>query len=167
MVHLLREIEKFLRDEQVAAGPLRARGHGRSALRVRPAQRPRAAAADGRAGPRFLESGAMMKLAMSAAAAGLLRALLARAGSIAIGFCLRIPLGRLAIADLRRRAPRDRPAHSRPGRGAVAALLTDGLEDAEFAIPGQIVADIAVGRRRRRAAATAPSLEIEALTVGE
>ena len=46
--------------------------------------------------------------------------------------------------------------------------LCDGLEDAEFSIPGQIVADIAVvGRaareaRRRRSAST-----IEALTIAE
>ncbi|MEO7564208.1 MAG: hypothetical protein ABIR63_08700 [Sphingomicrobium sp.] len=36
-----------------------------------------------------------------------------------------------------------------PGSGASAKLLCDGLEDAEFAIPGQIVADIDLLRPRR------------------
>ncbi len=45
--------------------------------------------------------------------------------------------------------------------------MCDGLEDAEFSIPGQIVADIAVvgGPSARLDGST--SLTIEALTIGE
>jgi len=49
----------------------------------------------------------------------------------------------------------------------VARLLTEGLEEAEFAVPGQIVADIAVDGAIVEHADGAVSLRIEALTVEE
>jgi hypothetical protein len=50
--------------------------------------------------------------------------------------------------------------------GQIAKRLTHGLEDAEFAIPGQIVADIAAGEPRREPDGGL-TLLIEALTVAE
>jgi hypothetical protein len=42
-----------------------------------------------------------------------------------------------------------------------------GLDDAEFSIPGQIVADIAVAGAAERGSDGSTSVTIEALTVGE
>lgn len=110
----------------------------------------------------------MMKLAISAAAAGLLRALLARAG---------VDRNRILLSDFRStdwnsltftgerhtitlRIPG-------PGSGSVADLLIGGLEDADFRIPGQIVADIALVRPPTSGADGTITLTIEALTVAE
>ena len=110
----------------------------------------------------------MMKMAMSAAAAGLLRALLARAG---------VDRTRILLSDFRSKdwnslsltGERHEIALRIPGPGAttVAALLCKGLEDADFAIPGQIVADIALVRPAVDLADGAIMIEIEALTVAE
>jgi len=110
----------------------------------------------------------MMKLAMSAAAAGLLRALLARAG---------VDRNRILLSNFRSSewnsltftGERHAIALRIPGPGAasVAALLINGLEDADFVIPGQIVADIALVRPPTKQADGAIILEIEALTVAE
>lgn len=110
----------------------------------------------------------MMKLAMSAAAAGLLRALLARAG---------VDRNRILLSNFRSSewnsltftGERHAFALRIPGPGAasVAALLINGLEDADFVIPGQIVADIALVRPPTKQADGAITLEIEALTVAE
>ena len=54
-----------------------------------------------------------------------------------------------------------------PDAGAIAARLTDGLADAEFAIPGQIVADISLERPALENPDGSISLFIEALTVAE
>lgn len=109
-----------------------------------------------------------MKLAMSAAAAGLLRALLGRAG---------VDRNRILLSDFRSTdwnsltfaGERHEIALRIPGPGAaaVAALLIEGLEDADFAIPGQIVADIALARPPIGQADGAIALQIEALTVAE
>ncbi len=110
----------------------------------------------------------MMKLAMSTAAAGLLRVLLARAG---------VDRNRILLSDFRSTdwnsltfaGERHEITLRIPGPDAVsvAALLADGLEDADFAIPGQIVADIALVRRPIEQADGAILIEIEALTVAE
>ena len=50
---------------------------------------------------------------------------------------------------------------------AVAAGIANGLTDAEFAIPGQIVADIALVGRPHAASDGATVVRIEALTVAE
>lgn len=54
-----------------------------------------------------------------------------------------------------------------PGAATVAGLLIDRLEEADFLIPGQIVADIALVRPPTSQADGAITLEIEALTVAE
>ena len=54
-----------------------------------------------------------------------------------------------------------------PGATAVAALLVDGLEEADFTIPGQIVADITLTRPPAQMEDGAIIVEIEALTVSE
>ena len=110
----------------------------------------------------------MMKLAMSAAAAGLLRALLARAG---------IDRNRILLSDFRSTdwnsltfaGERHEISLRVPGPGAeiVTGLLIDGLEEAEFAIPGHIVADIGLVRPPLARPDGAILVEIEALTVAE
>ena len=110
----------------------------------------------------------MMKLAMSTAAAGLLRALLARTG---------VERNRILLTNFRSSewnsltfaGERHHILLRIPGPGAahLAALLVDGLEDAEFAIPGQIVADIALARAPAEMDDGAVMIEIEALTVAE
>jgi hypothetical protein len=110
----------------------------------------------------------MMKLALSTAAAGLLRSLLARAGvdrdRILLSEFRSIDWQSLTFMGERHEMELRVPG---PNAVAIADRLTDGLGDAEFAIPGQIVADIAL----RRPPLTNPdgsiSLHIEALTIVE
>ena len=110
----------------------------------------------------------MMKLAMSAPAAGLLRALLARAGvdrnRILLSSFRSTDWNSLTFAGERHKIALRIPG---PGAASVAALLVEGLEDADFAIPGQIVADIALARPPVDQADGAIMLDIEALTVAE
>lgn len=110
----------------------------------------------------------MMKLAMSAAAAGLLRALLARAGvdrnRILLSDFRSIDWNSLTFAGERHQISLRIPG---PGAAPVAALLVEGLADADFAIPGQIVADIALARPLAGQPDGAIMIEIEALTVAE
>lgn len=110
----------------------------------------------------------MIKIAMSPAASALLRVLTARAG---------VPRDRILLTDaqsidwqsltltgerhqieLRVPGPRSREVVNR---------MCDGLEDAEFSIPGIIVADIAVLGEPKFALDGSTSLAIEALTIGE
>lgn len=110
----------------------------------------------------------MTRVPMSRAASGLLRALLARAP----GAADRILLSEVSSTDWRSltlegerhqfclRISGDDPA-------ALLARLRDGLEDAEFAIPGQIVADIAVASIELPRPGGAVELTIEALTIVE
>ena len=108
----------------------------------------------------------MLKIPMSAAASGLLRALLSRAG---------IQRDRILLIELRSadwqsltligerheislRVPP-------PDADQIVRRLSEGLEDAEFAIPGQIVADIAVAGEIERDSDGSVALTIEALTV--
>jgi hypothetical protein len=102
---------------------------------------------------------------MSPAASGLLRGLIARAGA---------PGDRILLTDARsidwqsltfvgeRHEIELRICG--PDADTVADRLCDRLPDAEFAIPGQILADIAV-RRRQRADDGSALLSIEALTI--
>ena len=110
----------------------------------------------------------MMKLAMSAAAAGLLRALLARAGidrnRILLTHFRSTDWHSLTFAGERHRINLRIPG---PGAAGIADLLTDGLGEAEFEVPGQIVADIAVDGAMVELPDGAISLTIEALTVEE
>ncbi|MDQ3246968.1 MAG: hypothetical protein M3Q52_08810 [Pseudomonadota bacterium] len=109
----------------------------------------------------------MNRLAMSAAGAALVRALLARA---------RVDRDRILLASIRSTdwqsltftGERHEFELNVPGQDSatVAAALADGIEEAEFTIPGQIVADI-------RAHMQAPTpdgsiaVRIEALTIAE
>lgn len=110
----------------------------------------------------------MMKLAMSPAAAGLLRALLGRAGvdrnRILLTDFRSTDWRSLTFAGERHRIDLRIPG---PGAGAIAQLLTDRLGEAEFSIPGQIVADIAVEGAMIEHPDGAVSLRVEALTVEE
>ena len=110
----------------------------------------------------------MMKLAMSPAAAALLRSLLSRAG---------VERDRILLTQFRstdwnsltfsgERHMIDLRITGADSRDVVDRLVT-GLEDAEFAIPGQIVADIAVAGAPVRSLDGSLSLKIEALTVAE
>jgi hypothetical protein len=110
----------------------------------------------------------MMKLALSTAAAGLLRALLARAG---------IDRDRILLTEFRSTdwqsltfiGERHEMELRIPGPDAhqLARRITDGLGDAEFAIPGQIVADICLKRPPEHNIDRSISLCLEALTIAE
>ncbi|MGH6783265.1 MAG: hypothetical protein ACREBP_01430 [Sphingomicrobium sp.] len=54
-----------------------------------------------------------------------------------------------------------------PGSDAAATTLCDGLDDAEFAIPGLIVADIGLAGPPRPAAGGSIEISLEALTITE
>jgi hypothetical protein len=109
-----------------------------------------------------------MKLALSTAAAGLLRALLARAG---------IDRDRILLTEFRSTdwqsltfiGERHEMELRIPGPNAyqLAGRVTDGLSDAEFAIPGQIVADIRLARPPEHNCDFSISLHLEALTIAE
>ena len=108
----------------------------------------------------------MLKMTMSRAASGLLRALLERIGDRAD----RILLSEIQSEDwrsltfdgethlLRLRVPG-------PDADAIVGHLTNGIEDAEFSIPGHLVADIAVAGAPSRALDRSITLAIEALTI--
>jgi hypothetical protein len=110
----------------------------------------------------------MMKIAISPAATALLRALIARAA---------VERNRILLTD----------AHSTDWQsltftgerhhlslrvtgvdsGAVAERMCAGLEDAEFSIPGVLVADIATVGSPRGDSDGATELVVEALTISE
>ena len=110
----------------------------------------------------------MMELAMSIAAAGLLRALLARVGvdrnRILLSNFRSTEWNSLTFAGERHEVTLRIPG---PGAAGTAQLLIDGLEDADFTIPGQIVADIGLVRPPTEHADGSILVEIEALTVAE
>lgn len=108
----------------------------------------------------------MMKLAMSPVAAGLLRALLSRAG---------VEKNRILLTEIRSTDWRSLTFNGErhridlripgPGARALADQLTHHLGEAEFTLPGHIVADIAVEGAMVEHPDGAISLTIEALTV--
>jgi hypothetical protein len=110
----------------------------------------------------------MMKLALSPAAAGLLRALIARAG---------IDRDRILLTEFRSTdwqsltfiGERHEMELRVPGPDAdrLAERLTVGVADAVFSISGQIVADIGLERPPIRNPDGSVSLYIEALTIAE
>ena len=110
----------------------------------------------------------MMKLAMSPAAAGLLRALLSRAGvdrnRILLTEFRSTDWHSLTFAGERHRIDLRIPG---PGAAAVADVLTRDLGEAEFSVAGHIVADIAVEGAMIEHPDGAVSVTIEALTVEE
>ena len=110
----------------------------------------------------------MMRMPLSAAAAGLLRALLVRAGvsrnRILLSAFESVDWQSLTLAGERHRIRLRIPP---PDSHEIADRLTNGLQDAEFAIPGQIVADIALVGAPRVEADGSVTVEIEALTIAE
>jgi hypothetical protein len=110
----------------------------------------------------------MMKFPMSAAAAGLLRALLVRANvsrdRILLIECLSTEWQSLTLIGERHQICFRVPD---PDADDIVTALTSGLEDAEFSIPGQIVADIGLGGPLRRGGDRSIIVELEALTILE
>jgi hypothetical protein len=105
---------------------------------------------------------------MSRAASGLLRALLERTGNQSDRILLReiesVDWQALTFTGethlIKLRVPG-------PGADQIVGRLTHGLGDEEFAIPGQLVADIAVAGAPFRAVDGSVTLAIEALTIAD
>ena len=110
----------------------------------------------------------MLNIVMSRAAAGLLRALLQRGGEQRHRFLL-TEIRSVDWQSLTLEGERHAMQFRIPGPGAelLVAGFINGIEDAEFAIPGQILADIALAERPARAPDGSVTLELEALTVVE
>ena len=110
----------------------------------------------------------MMKLALSPAAAGLLRALIARAGinrdRILLTHFRSIDWQSLTFVGERHEMELRVPG---PDAESLARRLADGLADAEFSVPGQIVADIGLERPPSQNGDGSVTLHIEALTIVE
>lgn len=110
----------------------------------------------------------MMKLALSPAAAGLLRALVARAGinrdRILLSEFRSVDWQSLTFVGERHEMELRIPP---PDAQLLAARLSDGLGDAEFNIPGQVVADIGLERLPVANRDGSVTLHIEALTIAE
>jgi hypothetical protein len=108
----------------------------------------------------------MNRIAMSAAASGLLRALVGRA---------RVPRDRILLTNIRSvdwqsltfTGERHQIEIRVPGpnSGEIVERMCVRLEDAEFSIPGVLVADIGVKGEARLALDGSTSLSIEALTI--
>jgi hypothetical protein len=109
----------------------------------------------------------MIKMAMSPAASGLLRALIGRAqvgrDRILLTEAHTIDWRSLTFTGERHQIQLRVPG---PGSREIVERMCRGLEDAEFSIPGQIVADITVSGMPRRAIDGSICLTIEALTIG-
>jgi hypothetical protein len=110
----------------------------------------------------------MNRIPMSAAASALLRALAGRAG---------VPRDRILLSDVQsvdwRSLTFTGERHlielrvRQPHSSAVVQRMCAGLEDAEFSIPGVIVADIAVAGAPSSGFDGSTKVTIEALTVSD
>jgi hypothetical protein len=110
----------------------------------------------------------MNRIPMSSDAASVLRALIGRA---------RVPRDRILVTDARsvdwRSLTFTGERHEielrvpGPDSRGVVTRMCDGLEEAEFSIPGVIVADIRLLRTRFRVLDGSTSVTIEALTVAD
>lgn len=110
----------------------------------------------------------MMRMAMSPAAAGLLRALLRRGG---------VQRDRILLTEFRStdwqsltfigEQHRIRLRIPSPDAGEIAARLVNQLGECDFSIPGHVVADIAVDGDPETRPDGSVALTIEALTVAE
>ena len=109
-----------------------------------------------------------MKLALSSAAAGLLRAVIARAGidrdRILLTEFRSTDWQSLTFIGERHEMELRVPA---PDADLLAERLTNGLAEAEFSVPGQIVADIGLQRPPEQNRDGSVTLHIEALTIAE
>lgn len=110
----------------------------------------------------------MMKLALSPAAAGLLRALISRTGidrhRILLTNYRSVDWQSLTFIGERHEMELRIPG---PDAEAIRLRMTEGLADAEFAIPGQILADIGLERPPTCNRDGSITLHIEALTIAE
>lgn len=110
----------------------------------------------------------MLRMALSSAASGLLRALLERIGDqrdrILLSEVQSVAWQSLTFAGERHLMRLRVPG---PDAELIVRRFTSGIEEAEFSIPGHIVADIAVAGIPARAPDGSITLEIEALTVDE
>ena len=108
----------------------------------------------------------MMRMAMSSAAAALLRTLTARAG-VARDRILLTEADSVDWQSLTFNGERHQISLRVTGRDSDLAVkrMCSGLEDAEFSIPGLIVADIGVLHEPKRALDGSITVGIEALTV--
>jgi len=110
----------------------------------------------------------MMRPALSTAAAGLLRSLLARAGidrdRILLTEFRSVDWQSLTFIGERHEISLRLPARD---SASLVARLADRLEDVEWNIPGQIVADIALDGSPIETADGSVILNIEALTIAE
>ncbi len=110
----------------------------------------------------------MMRLAMSPAAAGLLRSLLRRGGvnrdRILLTEFRSTDWQSLTFIDEQHKIRLRIPS---PGADEIAAELVNGLEESEFSIPGHVVADVALAGEVERQKDGSVALTIEALTVEE
>ena len=108
----------------------------------------------------------MMRMAMSVAAAGLLRELLRRGG---------MDRDRILLTEFRStdwqsltfigEQHRIRLRIPAPGAAEIAARLVNGIEDAEFSLAGHLVADIALAGELEHSEDGSIALTLEALTV--
>ncbi|MGI8612076.1 MAG: hypothetical protein ACR2KH_07405 [Sphingomicrobium sp.] len=110
----------------------------------------------------------MLNMVMSVAASGLLRALLDRAGDQR-NRTLLTDIHSVDWQSLTLSGERHSVTLRIPGPDAerMVAGFIDGIEEAEFAIPGHNLADIAVAGTPARALDMSVTVEIEALTVLE
>lgn len=110
----------------------------------------------------------MMRLAMSPAAAGLLRALLVRGGvkrdRILLTEFQSVDWQSLTFIGEQHKIRLRIPSPDAP---SIATRLVNGLEDAEFEIPGHIVADVVLSGEPEQLVDGSIALRIEALTVAE
>jgi hypothetical protein len=108
----------------------------------------------------------MNRIPMSTAAAALLRALIARSGAardrILLSNIRSVDWQSLTLTGERHEFQLRVP---RPGSPAIVDRMCDGLEEAEFSIPGVIVADIGLVGEPNLGFDGSTSLTIEALTV--
>ena len=110
----------------------------------------------------------MMKPQLSVAASGLLRAVLARTGvdrdRILICDWTSVDWQSLTFVGERHEATF---RIAGPGASRLVAMIADGLENAEFTIPGQVVADITLAEPPLPQSDGSILIKIEALTVAE
>ena len=110
----------------------------------------------------------MLRIPMSPAASGLLRNVIAKAGAphdrILLSAVRSVDWQSLTFIGERHEIEL---RISPPASAAVAERLCAGLAEADFDVPGHIVADIAVRGRPRHSEDGAALLTIEALTIEE
>lgn len=110
----------------------------------------------------------MMKIRMSRPATGLLRGLLARAGEDRDRILLiewkSVDWQSLTFVGERHEI---RLRITGPDSARIARRLTGGIGDADFPLPGHLVADMLVARQPRREADGSIILALEALTIEE